>query len=113
MTKHFNELTEAEQERLSILAEECAEVIHVVCKILRHGYESTNPRATTDPEETNREMLQREIGDLFHAYDRMRDASDVINAEIEERRRSKPDSILRYLHHQPSVRPIGASSKST
>ena len=41
-TEHFNKLTEAEQERLVILAEECAEVIQVVAKIQRHGFNSDN-----------------------------------------------------------------------
>ena len=42
MTAHFNGLSESEQERLSILIEECGEVVQAACKILRHGYESFN-----------------------------------------------------------------------
>ena len=37
MTEHFNGLTPAEDERLAMLAEECAEVIKIVSKIQRHG----------------------------------------------------------------------------
>lgn len=59
-TEHFNGLSEAEQERLVIVAEECAEVIHVTTKILRHGYESCHPKK---PSETNRVALIREIAD--------------------------------------------------
>jgi hypothetical protein len=36
----FNQLTDAEAERLALLAEECGEVVQVIGKILRHGYES-------------------------------------------------------------------------
>lgn len=36
-TRHFNNLTPGEAERLAMLAEECGEVIQAVGKILRHG----------------------------------------------------------------------------
>jgi len=76
VTNHFNRLTEAEAERLAILIEECGEVTQAACKILRHGYESTNPKAITpieeDPE-TNRSALERELGDLLHAARRLSD----------------------------------------
>ncbi len=65
MTNHFNGLTEAKTERLVILIEECAEVQQCACKILRHGYDIRNPK---DPGgETNREALNREMGDMYHA----------------------------------------------
>ena len=41
--EHFNRLSPAEDERLTVLAEECSEVIQAICKIQRHGYESFNP----------------------------------------------------------------------
>lgn len=43
MSEHFNGLAPAEAERLAMLAEECAEVIQIVGKILRHGYNSCHP----------------------------------------------------------------------
>ncbi len=43
MQDHFNRLTPAEAERLAMLAEEAAEVIQIVGKILRHGYASYHP----------------------------------------------------------------------
>lgn len=97
-TSHFNALTEAEQERLSILIEECGEVIQAGCKILRHGYNSNNKGLNP---ETNREALARELGDLLHAVDRVVDADDLDGPAIQERRRSKPSHIAKYLHHQP------------
>lgn len=98
VTQHFNQLTEAEQERLAILSEECAEVMHIACKILRHGYESWNPK-TGDPE-TNRQALERELGDLFHAFDRMSRSGDINTSTVLNRRASKPKHIEQYLHHQ-------------
>lgn len=102
-TNHFNQLTEAETERLAILAEECSEVIQVICKALRHGLESFNPKKQVPDDEfpeTNRMMIERELGDLLHAMDRCSVARDLNGAQIEIRRKSKPASILPYLHHQ-------------
>lgn len=103
MTRHFNCLSEAEQERLSILIEECGEVVQAACKILRHGYESTNPKAVTPDDEfpeTNRQGIERELGDLQHALLRMERAGDVSPQRIVERQNSKPERIKPYLHHQ-------------
>jgi len=62
MANHFNRLTPAEAERLAMLAEECGEVIQVIGKILRHGYDSYHP---ADPSTTNRQLLGRELTDLL------------------------------------------------
>lgn len=100
-TEHFNELTPAEAERLAILAEECAEVIQMVGKILRHGYESTNPDATHKG--TNREQLARELGDLHAAEERMLICDDISEGEIVDAQREKFSRMTRYLHHQKVV----------
>jgi hypothetical protein len=97
-TAHFNGLTPAEAERLAILIEECAEVQQIACKILRHGYESHNP--TIPNSETNREALERELGDLGHAASRMEAAADINPLKIRARAQSKPERIKPYLHHQ-------------
>lgn len=57
---HFNNLTPAQAERLAILAEECAEVIQIVGKILRHGMESCHPESGVP----NSVSLLREITDV-------------------------------------------------
>ena len=101
LTDHFNGLTEAEAERLTILIEECGEVVQAACKILRHGYESTNPTVTNG--ETNRTALERELGDMAHAMTRMANADDINPWEVERRRLSKPAKILPYLHHQDAL----------
>jgi hypothetical protein len=103
-TRHFNGLSEAEQERLVILVEECGEVIQAASKILRHGYESTNPKAITPEDElpeTNRSALERELGDLGHAVRRMEAEADLNPLAITARAASKPERIRPYLHHQP------------
>jgi hypothetical protein len=99
VTEHFNELTEAQEERLAILIEECAEVQQIACKILRHGYLSANPKMP-EPRENNQEMLERELGDPQHALQRMGGSGDVSLAVIHDRAVSKPERIKPYLHHQ-------------
>ena len=95
MRKHFNSLTPAEAERLAMLAEECAEVIQIVGKILRHGYESRHP----DGGPNNRSILEREITDLMAVSSAMVNCADF--------RAPTPAAItttwqkkLYYAHHQ-------------
>lgn len=55
---HFNGLTPKEDEALSLMAEECAEVIQIVEKIKRHGLQSIYK------ETSNRALLERELADV-------------------------------------------------
>ena len=98
MTQHFNGLTPAEQERLVLVNEECAEVQKEVSKILRHGFASTNPTLASC--ETNREGLQAELGDLLHAVRMLISAGDVSGEIVEAAARNKARCISVYLHHQ-------------
>lgn len=59
---HFNALSPAQAERLAILMEECGEVVQIIGKILRHGFESVSPYGHSS--ETNREALIRELFDV-------------------------------------------------
>lgn len=97
MTEHFNGLTPAEDERLAMLAEECAEVIKIVSKIQRHGYESWHP---DDPlRTTNREMLRREITDIAAVTSAMSNCGDIKTFTISETVDAW-NRKLRYAHHQ-------------
>lgn len=93
MTERFNGLSEGAQERLVILAEECGEVVQAIGKILRHGYESAYNG------ETNRQALERELGDLFHATKRLCLAYEL-NEEALANRVLLPKEKKAYLHHQ-------------
>lgn len=94
---HYNKLTPAEAERLALLAEECAEVIQVVGKILRHGYESYNPN---DPRElTNRTLLADELGHVDAAVTKMHKAGDLAREDIAISAIHKLERVGRYLHH--------------
>lgn len=93
----FAALTEAERERLEMLAEEAAEVIHAVTKVLRHGYDNHHP---DHPEQTNEVTLLKEITDFAAVVYVMADAGDLIApdpGEIEEVAQRK----LTFTHHQP------------
>jgi len=96
---HFNGLTPREAERLALLAEECAEVIQVIMKIKRHGFESHNP--FDEDQITNRELLQKELGHLDVATTFMIRAEDIDPEKIMEATIVKQGSIGKYLHHQP------------
>lgn len=94
MAEHFNRLTPAEAERLAMLAEEAGEIVQVVGKILRHGYESHYPGI---PSETNRDLLANEVCD-FLAVVQMMDEDFNVGGGLE------PDDAiakkLRFAHHQ-------------
>lgn len=98
MTEHFNKLTEAEQERLVLLMEECSEVIQACSKILRHGYESMNyllPGAAT-----NRADLEREIGDMLSCVRRLELKNDIEVDTIGFGYLTRIQDKERFLHHQ-------------
>lgn len=87
-----------ERERLAILIEECAEVIQIACKILRHGYESYHPNRPEGP--NNRGELEKELGDVRYAMIAMATAGDVYKQQIHEWAHNKAKDIRQYLHFQ-------------
>jgi hypothetical protein len=93
-----NELSEAQVERLAILAEELGEAQQCIGKILRHGYESYNPVVNTGM--TNRRELERECGDIYEAILMLCHAKDINSAGVNARQAHKHESIKRWLHHQ-------------
>lgn len=93
MSDPFNRLTPAEVERLSMLAEEAAEVIRAVGKILRHGYFNCHP----DTGVTNHIMLAHEITDFQAVAAAMERAGDVYPPDDLRKRWARK---LRYTHHQ-------------
>jgi NTP pyrophosphatase (non-canonical NTP hydrolase) len=100
MSEHFNELTPAEAERLACLAEECGEVVQAVGIILRHGFESRNPKGSDDGDPTNRETLERECGDILATLDLLGAARDINTEAMESARTKKHQSRKAYFHHQ-------------
>lgn len=99
MTDHFNQLTPAQAERLAMLAEECAEVISVIGKILRHGYDSYHPNT---PAITNRDLLAHELADVDAVLKEIKrvELKDYSCQDITGKRWQKK---LRYAHHQEEL----------
>lgn len=100
---HFNQLTPAEDERLALLLEELGEAVQAIGKIQRHGYGSHDPTKLVPEDqypETNRQMLEKELGDVLHAIDRMAFSVDVNFDRITDRADAKIERVQKYLHHQ-------------
>lgn len=89
-------LSDAERERLALLLEECGEVQQIIGKILRHGYESTHP----DGGPTNRELLEKELGDIQCAEAMMTVAGDIRGIAVSSAFLEKQEKVGRYLHFQ-------------
>ncbi len=95
--QHFNGLTPAQAERLTLIAEEAAEVIQAVTKIQRHGFGSCHPTGGPD----NRHALEIELGDLHTAVRMSVDAGDLDVLEMDAAAKRKAQNVGRYLHHSP------------
>lgn len=100
MSNFDNGLIESEVERLAILAEECGEVVQSVGKVLRHGYASHNPLASSPI--NNRGLLAKEIGDLRWIISLMLSEGDVAEGVVIQHERLKGERAKPFLHHQNS-----------
>lgn len=94
---YYNKLSQAQEERLAMLAEEAAEIVQAVTKILRHGYESHHPDT---PDLTNRRHLAYEVGNFSRVANLCFDAGDW--ELVDERRgyEAKDKNMKRFTHHQ-------------
>lgn len=99
MADHNNGLSEGMQERLVLLAEEAAEIIQAVSKILRHGATERHPLAPTTT--TNLDDLMKEIGHIWLAIEMLTVAGDVKQDAVVRSMYHKSHELDQYLHHQP------------
>lgn len=77
--------------------EEAAEVQQIIGKILRHGYSSFHPNDETKT--TNRELLEKEIGDLFAAIDLATVNKDIRMDIVIDAAKNKMNRVGKYLHY--------------
>lgn len=89
---------------MAILSEELGEVLQVLGKIQRHGFDSRHPKFWDSPPlrgETNRADLEREIADVFAAVDRMVAVGDI-DMEMILNHKWVKSQRKQYLHHNES-----------
>jgi len=91
-----NNLSEAQEERLYLLAEEMGEAIQSIGKILRHGYSSRHPEGGVD----NKENLEIELGDVLFSMDLLHMRKDIDKSEVVRWANIKSKNVKPYLHHQ-------------
>lgn len=93
---HFNDLSPEQAEALALVAEECAEVQQIICKILRHGLWSHRPK---NPGISNQDELQKEVGDLMAAL-RVAEVQRLLEwGRVIQNRNAKLRRVQKYLHH--------------
>ncbi len=92
---NFNQLTNAEAERLAILLEELGESQHAIGKILRHGYNSCHPVSGLD----NRSYLESELGDVQYAIRQLCIHHELNKNNINTAELLRATKQPKYLHH--------------
>jgi hypothetical protein len=101
MSQTFNNKQLAQMERLAMVSEECAEVIQIKEKIMRHGLNSYNP---FDPNKvTNHVLFRNEILDLVAMIQILQEHKDIDliqQWELNQIKRNK----YKYTHHQGSLK---------
>lgn len=88
-------ITEAELERLALLSEEASEVIQMVDKIIRFGFESYHPK--DESKTTNRSLLEMECGHMLIAMHLLNQEGDMEIDNIEKHSHNKAESINEFL----------------
>lgn len=91
----MNPVTSREDEILSLLQEECAEVIQAVSKIRRFGWDSYYPG---QPEKINRLLLEEEIGDVREIMQIMVDFGLTDPFTVATRMDKKNEKLHRYTN---------------
>lgn len=92
----FNQLTNAQAERLALLVEELGEAQQAIGKVLRHGYESAHPLGGPK----NKESLEGELGDVKAAISLLTQANDLDASNISFSMLLKLERVGQYMHHQ-------------
>ena len=75
---------------------EAGEIVQAIGKVLRHGWDSCHPKGG----ETNRETLERELGDLRAVQDLRVRKGDLRINNIGVAALTKPEAMKWYTYHQ-------------
>ncbi len=92
-----NGLTDAQEERLKMLAEEAGEIVQCCMKILRHGYNSVGYNNKSD--------LERELKELWTIYERMAYYSELGRLNFHDVGDVWKNK-LPFTHYQPETIPV-------
>lgn len=79
---------------MTILQEECAEVITSISKCKRFGLHTLVP--LTQTKETNMSRLSKELGDVLAMIDLLIDQKLVTHQELEEYKQSKIEKLKKW-----------------
>jgi NTP pyrophosphatase (non-canonical NTP hydrolase) len=93
--RHFNGLTEEEHEALSLLMEECGEVVQAIGKIMRHGLDSDHPGTLI----TNRDALAKEVSDVQCSIKILLRDGVIDQKKIDKARREKIRKLRTNFRH--------------
>ena len=99
MSENFNALTPEQTESLSILAEECAEVVQAVTKILRHGLLGTMPDNLSCGVYDNMSVLRGELADVVVAAAVVSHVFCLSATEMNHRIDDKLLTLRNWTHH--------------
>jgi NTP pyrophosphatase (non-canonical NTP hydrolase) len=94
--KKFQKPNAAERERIDLMQEECAEVIQILSKIKRFGFDDTKPGQPL----TNRERLEEELGHVLNMFEMMVRRGDVEPDMVEQSKTTKAANIYMWLTSQ-------------
>lgn len=92
-----HDLTPAQVERITLLAEEAAEVVQACTKILRHGFFTIHPLC---PEIDNKAQLIRELGDLRAVLAVVIHSGDLTVRDYVGAAEDKLGRVQKYLHEE-------------
>lgn len=94
---NFNKLSEAELERLVLLAEEAGSVVKAVTNIIRYGYDWSDPSIAGT---NNKHVLEMSIGHLWIALEFLTAMGEIDQESIHRFMYQKSIRIDTQLSHQ-------------
>jgi NTP pyrophosphatase (non-canonical NTP hydrolase) len=93
----------ADEELLSLLAEELGEAVQAVGKALRHGLHSVNP-IPGSPADDNAEAIERELGDVMAAGELLVQSGVLCRDSMQDHKIEKLERVQQWLHSARNVR---------
>jgi NTP pyrophosphatase (non-canonical NTP hydrolase) len=87
-------MNKTQAEVLTILQEECAELIQAISKVFRHGEDSSNPYDKNPV--TNREHMRQEMADVSTLMSLAMFAYGISHAELKAGTARKVESLQKY-----------------